>query len=306
MQKCSRLSAVVGLAVWTAITTGCTAPPTPIALQEDSAALDLLTRSGTYQAKQHSLDTAEELLVGRCMVAKGWAYPAQSPPAPVTYEERMLKLDERRHIGYGLFRDEERIVSPVDRYAEQLAPAVRADFTRTLLGDDNSRKAIELPGGDQLTFAGDGCIFESRTRLFPDIFTWARVTHLPETFLNRLVDSLATTPAYADAMRGWGSCMAQRGHSYGLPEDARNSLRARYNAEGSTDQLRRHEVEVAVADAECAIQVRLPQTVLTATKGKVSELSADEQQALRELTVAWLSAVATAERLLDQPARPTR
>ncbi|GAB3441923.1 hypothetical protein [Actinophytocola sediminis] len=301
MKKRAHSSLVAGFAVMAAMVAGCTASPTSAAstLPEHGAALDLLTRSGSYPARQHSLERAEELLVDRCMDAKGWAYPAQPPPMPQTYEERLLGLADRRRVGYGL-AETEKPAPPADRYLRQLTPTDQADFNRALLGDARERKAIALPEVGEVSFPGDGCVFEGRTRLFPGILTWARVAHLPEALHNRLVDEVGTTPAYADAMREWRGCMVRRGHHYQLPEDAKDAVSARYQAEGPSDRLREHEIAVAVADAECADQVRLPQIMLDTTKDRVGDLSADEQQALLEVTDAWLAAVTTAENVFEE------
>lgn len=295
--------------VVTLVLAGCGANPpasttADTGLMSDPAAVDLLTRSGSYHARQHTLTVAEEMLVGRCMAARGLAYPARMPAADRrSDEDRALEMDKRRQIGYGLFQtysstpaERDRPVTAADRYVKGLAPDEQAGYLRALFGANDRRRGIDLPGGQRVTFAGEGCVFEAHSRLFGDIITWARITYVPEELDNKLIDRATSSDEYAQAMRGWSRCMARRGHKYSSPRAAEQDLTARYQAEGASEQLRRRELEVAVADGDCARQAGVPGLVLSLKKSHLNTLSDDEQRSIQHLAGRWVVAAAAAQR----------
>ncbi|HEU4348868.1 MAG TPA: hypothetical protein VFR35_13910, partial [Actinoplanes sp.] len=268
-------------------------------LAAGTAAFDLLTRSGSYRRNQHTLTVAEERLVGRCMAGKGLAYPAQPPVASeLSDEDQALDLDRRRRDGYGLYRsfaatpaEREQSPSPVDRYVRQLPADQQAAYLLALFGDERRYEGIQLPFSGEVTFPGEGCLFESQSRIYGDTMTWARITYVPEDLNNKLTDLVVASQPYAKALRAWSECMARQGHRYAHPKDAQDDIAARYAAEGPREPLRRHEIEVAVADTECARQAGIPRLLTSSKEDHLGALSAEEQRSLVELGRAWLKAV---------------
>jgi len=307
MRSITRFGLVACAVAVTLVLAGCRggdpAGTAPGELGAGGTAFELLTQSGSYHRQQHTLTVAEERLVGSCMAARGLAYPAEAPVAVVASdEERSLRLEQRHREGYGLFQsfaadpaDGQRSPSPVDRYVQRLSSEEQAAYMLELFGDERRRKGIRLARSGDVTFPGQGCVFESQSRIFGDIMTWARITYVTEDLNNKLTEWVVATSAYTEAMRGWGGCMAQRGHPYPSPGDAKDDLSARYTAEGTSDRLRRHEIAVAVADAECAAQGGIPRLVLSLKESHVGALSAEERRSLVELANAWSHAVTVAE-----------
>lgn len=84
--------------------------------------------------------------------------------------------------------------------------------------------------------------------------------------------------------------MQERGFSYALPSDALQDLTTRYEAEGPSEQLRRQEIDTAVADAECAMTVKIADVVRSIKKQHLNSLTAEEILAMEQLSVAWTAA----------------
>jgi hypothetical protein len=295
---------VGGVLVGMLVLAGCRAvdpagtAPDPERLSMGSAAFDLLTHSGGYHHRQHTLSVAEESLVRRCMTAKGLVYEPLTPAPARSDEERALGLDRRRTEGYGLYESltadpaaRERSPSPVDRYIARLPAQDRADYMLALFGDERQRRGIRLYRSGEVTFPASGCVFESQTRLYGDIVTWARITYLPEDLNNVLTAQVTDEPEYADATHAWSTCMAGRGHPHPRPDAARDAIAARYAAEGPGERLRTDEIAVAVADAECARDAGIPALVLTLKHRGLGTLTVEERRALVDLSESWLRAV---------------
>lgn len=267
------VSAIFAMVVLAGCRTDGPASTTPRDVMSGGA-FDLLTQSGTFHEQRRALAQAEEVLVSNCMTANGFSHPVQ--PAGAAKPE----VEQKRAIGYGL--------SPSHHRANEEAHS--AEYLAALFGDDSRRMAIRLPDGGEATFPGHGCLFESRRAIFNDILMWARVTHVPESLSNRLADHVPADPAYVAAMRAWSECMHVRGHSYALPSDALQELTARYEAEGPNEQLRRQEIDTAVADAECAATVKISDVVRSIKKQHLNSLTAEEIQAMEQLSAAWTAA----------------
>jgi hypothetical protein len=262
---------------------------------------DLVTQSGSYHENARTLRLAEDLLVRECLSSKGFEYPAATPtPAPELE-------DERRQEGYGLFPSSGRNQrSAVDRYVERLSPEQQRAFDLALFGPSSTYRAIRLPGGEEYGFPGEGCLAESRTRLFADLTTWARVERVPQLVNSQISEHAIRDSRYAEAIREWSVCMRKRGYDYRTPQEAHEDLAARYRKDGASQRLRRQEVRTAVTDAECARDERIVPLVLSLKHELLRTQPEAERQALSELADAWLAAVAEARRVLTgNPSPPT-
>jgi hypothetical protein len=277
--------------------------------------LDLLTRTSSYSEQQHTLRIAEDALIDECMAAKGFRYLADRYDSTSgTGAQSSLDLEERRRDGFGLFRAHsgdtaapKREISAAEQYVRRLSPERRAAYSRAMMGAGDARQTIGLPGGSTVSFPADGCLADARGRLFGDVLTWARVANVPETLDNRIAEQIGTDPAYVEALKAWRTCMRDRGYEYEEPVDSYRDLKERYQKEGSSQRLRAEEVAVAVADAECAQRARIPSAVREAKLRGMRALPQVEQEALRELTESWLSAVAAAVEVTDRsPEREAR
>jgi hypothetical protein len=268
--------------------------------------MDLLTRTGSYEENEYRLRIAENLLVGKCMKAKGISYPSDvDGPAPAGGNEQVLRLDERRRDGYGLFKSysgKGQEPPEAEQRVRQLPPDQRAAYHKALMGSEDTRQAIQLPGGGEVGFPTTGCVAEARRQIFGDLLVSARVAHVPSALDSRISQQVDTDPAYVKAENAWRGCMKRKGYAYQHPGDGYPDLQARYEKEGPSQRLRQQEIAIAVADAECARQAEIPAAVRTAKQHGAEKLPEIEQQALRELTGSWLTAVANARRIAERRA----
>lgn len=286
----------------TMVLAGCVASD-PVSTAPAATAFDLLTRSGSFHRQQHAVKVAEDELVGRCMREAGPfpRFPNEVPtPDLATDEDRVLRTEERRRIGYGLSLGSDHGALARDRFVRDLSAKQQEAFTRALFGAEEKRRGIEVPGTGPVTFPGEGCLFEAQQAIFGDILTWARITYLPEALDNKLGDSVAHAPAYVKAMRGWTTCMARRGHRYASPAAAQEDLAARYAAQGRSDRLLEREIAVAVADADCAREGGVVRLVLEEKRRLASSLPEAERRSLAELAEQWSRAVRTAETIAER------
>jgi hypothetical protein len=287
---------------------GGTAPPDdarPAAAGSSAAAVDLLTRSGTYQRNQNALNVAESLLVQACMKAAGLEYPIdRGAVTSASYMEREIRMAERSKHGYGLSEPKAETAgqsggaSASDRYVKSLSPADQWAYLRVLFGPDSARRAIEVPGGGQIDVPGTGCVAESRIRLYSDVLNEARVQYVPQAINVELAKQAQAASAYRTALKRWSNCMAGRGYAYPTPEAAAADLKDRFGSGAKNARQRKEEIAVAVADGECARRERLPLVALEVKRSLFGSLPVEEREALRELGEIWTRAAAEAEQVI--------
>src|SRR5215831_694335 len=229
----------------------------PAALSAGAAAL--ITMSGSYYADEQALNTAESVLTHKCMVAHGFRYqiPAASDPQGQD-EEWRPDLAARRVYGYGLRPGSSppQAERAADTYVRSLPPARQARYHRILFGDTAHQSAIVLPGGQEFTFATQGCIAESRTRIYGSAAAAMRIFYLPQDFFIMLYPKAVRSASYRPTLAAWSTCMSQHGYHYSSPDVARQQVAARYRTL-APQAAQRHEIAVAVQDGMCADKVRM-------------------------------------------------
>lgn len=219
--------------------------PRPASPPLSPAATQLITRTGTYYADQYRLDSAEAARVDACMAAHG--YPARAPATPLSAvsrdEEWRPDLPERRQHGYGLN------ARGVDSTGSE-----PPGYDAALFGPPQARYAITLRSGREFSFPTEGCLAQARSALYGNPVEAATVTFFPQDLYATLYHQVQADPAYDRVMRAWSACLGSRGYRYASPAQAKQQLVAEH-------ANREREISVAMADAECATQVRLPATV---------------------------------------------
>lgn len=258
---------------------------------EDNTDFDLLTQTGSYDRVNQVLSSAEHRLVAECMTGRGLRYlpQTQAPPTPDA------SLAGRRAHGYGL--DEPSTALPDnDAYVQTLPDAEQFDYQRALEGTDEERRAIRLSNGGTVSFAGGGCQAEAQRELYGDVIEWARITYVPQALHLKMADQVKADSGYRKAIDDWAKCMAGRGFAATSPEAVQDELKNLYATQGPSAQLREKEIATAVADGECAEQLRIPELVQDIKKRLVDELPEIDRQDLHRVAQAWTTAAANAEK----------
>jgi hypothetical protein len=270
-----------------------------------AGAAALITRSGGYLTAEQTLDTAESELTQRCMVSLGFRYPAKAQPDPTARDEPWRPdLAARRRYGYGLaahLTARPAALAADDRYQRSLSPARRAQYRRALFGSMAQYAAIDLPGG-QFSFPTRGCAAAGQERLYGGPVTAARVYYLPQVLFNSVYVAVQRTPGYRHVLAAWAGCMSQHGYRYSSPADAERQLAAEYQA-GASPAARRaekhREIAVAVQDANCARQVRVPEVTQSLLLRYAARLPAAQRQALNSVAAARDTAAGRARQVLQ-------
>jgi hypothetical protein len=213
------------------------------------------------------IERAEQLLVGACVEKAGFKYW----PVPVTsVEERRSRgyvlsdVAWARKYGYGgqLEKKAEKIrrSDPNNAYANSLPEAERIRYSTTVDGDPSKGMlSVELPAGGTVQTPRDGCWADTRERLYGDRATWFRVKKIATSLTPLYVPDLVKDKRLVNAVEAWARCMRAAGHDYADPNEISDK---RYVlTEGlSPAQAHATEVELAVAEATCAVKTSLART----------------------------------------------
>ncbi|MEV0439700.1 hypothetical protein AB0I46_12200 [Streptomyces spectabilis] len=281
---------------------------TPPAARLPAAAVDMVTRSGTWPRTQQTLDTAVNELVHRCMKRAGFAYPAARAPLPEAFDdaEALVDLDRRKRYGYGIAARPPAAGPPPAPYYTGLDEDRRRRFDLAFSGPPGVKKEVET-GMGTVRVADRGCGAEARRRLTGDVVSWARMYYVPQALNGRLDAQVPRQPGYVSALTGWRVCMTERGHPFPTPEKARKSLADAYGNSGrknaqlkADDAFRWKERAIAVADGECALKMRLPQAALAGRRALVASLPGKDRALLAELTRLQSAALERAERVVGR------
>ncbi|WP_156724521.1 hypothetical protein [Streptomyces apocyni] len=228
-------------------------------------------RTGLSDAERALLSEAEQRLITNCMRDKGFQY-GLDPDAPRTEApERRFGLDDvawaRRH-GYGLAdaaRSGDRggkaaaENSPQTRYLASLPSRRKAEFDRALNGTDRAAIVVPAPGRGQIFTSADGCQADARGRLYGDLRKWTEAKATVVNLAYVTFDDVVAEPRYTRALTDWRACMKTRGLAYPSSSEAISAV-AKENRSRTAEDARKHEVTVAVADAECNREAGLART----------------------------------------------
>jgi len=246
-------------------------------------------RTELADAERELLGRAEQRLIADCMRDKGFRYgPGPAPDRPRgKAPERRFGLDDvawaRRH-GYGLAeearsgdRDGKAADgnSPRARYVASLPPRRKAEFDRALNGTDRAAIVVPAPGRGQIFTSADGCQADARRRLYGDLRKWTEAKAAVLNLEYVTYDAVVAEPRYTRAAAGWQSCMKARGLAYPNSSEAIGAV-AKENRSRTAGKAWRHEVTVAVADAECNRAVGLARTGAHLQKEHVREAARHE------------------------------
>ncbi|MQS06600.1 hypothetical protein [Streptomyces alkaliphilus] len=272
------------------------------------AELELLTRSGAHPVEERVVLMAEAELIARCMARAGFPYVVEEPPpAPLTAEEREVDPVERAGSGYGLHerfaeddgpdngrdgtgaaREPNAPASGManDMYVADLSAEEATAYMRALRGEGGTVREMRFGPESGVTFPERGCEADSRAELYGDLDAWAATVHAPQFMNLTLTEIITGDPEYPSLIDEWSACMAGKGFVVESPDDAVRDLVRVYEEHGATPEVRDREIATAVADGECAREIRLPSRMLDLRHRYAADLPAEDLDALRRLTAA--------------------
>ncbi|MEU8437084.1 hypothetical protein AB0F18_30110 [Streptomyces sp. NPDC029216] len=205
------------------------------------------------------LARAEQILISRCMSAKGFTY-AVTEPAPDGAERRSFPygLDDvewARAHGYGGRAEraaaEARAADPNQRYFHRLSARERAAARTALMGASPTGLSATAPTGMTLTAGKDGCIAQAQRTLYGDLAAWFRVKVVTMNLRPAQEERVRRDARYAEAVGRWAQCMKEAGRPYASPAESRQAAAAL--AEGlPPDRADAAETALAATEATCA------------------------------------------------------
>lgn len=249
---------MVGLALLGvgAITVGCGSPQPAASL---AATASVMVRTPEYESDGRALVSAREVLVGRCMTGRGFAYhvgPLPPPPPPVAMPPGAG--------GYGLFEGMSAVdpttlawlrtpaLAPQALYVEGLGTRERAAYDRALNGSPRTVASLKVDGGAAITYQTDGCHARSTAHLHGSLRAYHRLGDEQNLAGVRFAERLSTDVGFVQATDQWRSCMADRGVASPSPEAARDAVYDAYVHASDPASVRPQELATAAADRDCA------------------------------------------------------
>lgn len=269
--------------------------------------------------------SAEEELVAACMRRRGFSYlPSAKDDDPAAVPgyvpvDRRGDVAAARSRGYGLAARLQEGESPHpanDRNAEPLAKMTesqRAAFLEALRGppispaDPGVRQNVEsvpLPGGGAAYWHRDSCLAEARHRLYGTDYAHNELGYGLSFLRKEQLGMADEDPEYKKDLAAWRSCMQQRGFREDGPQAAAQRLAAEYHAgKLAFDELRRQEISLATADAECFTAAGLARSRPAAEARAEQTLLAHNAETLSAMKRARDEAIDRAEAVLREPDR---
>lgn len=209
------------------------------------------------------LDIAEQTLERECMERSGfrlWVTPRDAVSGPLNFPYVLDNVDYAAQQGYGTrlrqLEDERARTDPNTVYFESLPADRKAALVAAANGAAPIGLEANLPNGMVVRHSDQGCSAEAQRRLYGDLRAWYQARKTAEALPGIRRGLVTADPELHRALPAWSNCMRERGHSYRSPEDIRVAL-------PQPDQPGAHETEVrlAVAEATCAKQTGLAETV---------------------------------------------
>ncbi|MFC8519656.1 hypothetical protein [Streptomyces sp. NPDC057257] len=294
------------LAVVIAAAAGCSTPAAP----GPGAALNGPTDTGPLPraltpAEDASLLYAEDLIVHACMARSGLRFVAEplaasSRPAA---EQRYGTADvtAARAHGYGYSetparqrRADSTSPDPNEVYQRTLSPGAQRAYETALYGTPGSRPQVELPDGQGLVIATEGCVAEARKRLYGDDLRGYLISqHVTANLEGHIAQDVRNAKAYRSALGGWRTCMANRGFTFATPQDARQGGETAAHKGGLAAEIR-----VAAADAECGRDHRLLATAVALEQDRFADTGPELTGWIKEFRSLRLAALPKARDLI--------
>ncbi len=293
--------------------------------ESDSARLDVVNfravveREWPPNVDMQRIWYVEEQLVGDCMVARGFEYYPETEFEDLTVG--LKALEHRRNfplwgwndpalakrIGYGIEVNREatrRLIDEADGYQSEqtvlvasLSSAEARLYEEALSGSGPLEVFAEIEGSE-LVSRSDGCLAQAQIQVYGSLAGFAHLVWVRSGLAAMAEQVMAQDDGYQQALDGWRSCALDRGYEVREPWDLSDLAFA--NAESDDDPERRFdaEVEVAVVEAECNLQVGLRQAGDTAYESALAELLGGPLAPKIEIALATLDeALASTERL---------
>ncbi|HWU08206.1 MAG TPA: hypothetical protein VN520_17780 [Streptomyces sp.] len=264
-------SASVAVAAAACITAGCgagtgaTANSAKPSTRDTVAISDSELRDLTVP-EEMEIEYAEYALVKECMQNKGFSYwvgPVASAEARKAGRYVNDDVAWAKKYGYGRPFDEaagkERSEHPNVRYPNALPREDRIRYNTALNGDYDDVLSVDLPAGGTVETPRTGCWAGARTHLYGDLEAWFKAKKTVTSLTPLYVPRILADEQMKKTVSAWSHCMKEAGRPFSSPDEIREK-RTADTADMSAQEARSYEVELAVAEATCAVRTNLGKT----------------------------------------------
>ena len=287
------------------------APPTAEAtVRLTPAETRVLTDSGDLPRVEAEIGTAFQLVVQRCLHAKGFKYYPSFPPVAdflggpglAGVPQAPIGLIARAANGYGFYSPPGNSPGGAGGRSkeESYADSAGKKYVRALDGPAIQRIAITQPaalfGKGGLTILSGGCLGAAERRVYGSVVNYVLATTGASLLTDAMLSAVTADPAFAAVVGRWSSCMADRGYRYSSPEELWNNLAGLIDRQ-HTPAMRSLEIRTSLADYSCAKTVRLLPTVRALQAWHARNYSAALSGSLARLTSVLSKALKVAQAL---------
>ncbi|MEU3404482.1 hypothetical protein ABZ766_11115 [Streptomyces sp. NPDC006670] len=279
---------------------------------ERAAAVDRASAAEPTAGQSRVLARAEQILISRCMAARGLTYavtePVREEGAARSFPYGVDDVDWARAHGYGGRAEraaaEARAADPNQLWFHRLPARERAAARTALMGASPTGLSATAPTGMTLTASTDGCIARAQRTLYGDLPAWFRVKVVTMNLRPAQEERVRRDARYAEAVGRWAACMAEAGRPYASPADSRQAAAAL--AEGlPPDRADTAETALAVTEATCATSSGLGRVSQALDRAYGEEVRTRHQDDITLGRRLQNAALPTAERVVSQYDRTT-
>ncbi|MER6663021.1 hypothetical protein ABT256_00610 [Amycolatopsis japonica] len=213
------------------------------------------------------IERAEGELAAECMARHGFRYWPSAPATPDERREFPYVVDDpawARTHGYGgdlvAQRERRRAEDPNTRYLNSLSEERRSAAAAAYGGGAGSSVVEAVaPGGATIGQRDTGCLAEAQRTLYGDFAAWVRASVVTGNLSSLYQPKVTGDPRFHDAVTAWAGCMLSAGLPYASPRHVQQALPGLTSGQ-EPSRARRTEIELAVAEAGCALATPLAGT----------------------------------------------
>lgn len=206
------------------------------------------------------VNDATELAVAQCMKERGFVYEplAYRPSEPDTL--RIGDVDFAGREGFDL----DGSTSRVDPSIFEPKPYQTDAWNNALLGNmdisdfDPNIIKVETPDGAVITADKNSCVSIGAGTLYGDMQEWETVSATLEYLSGEVFNRIQADAKYVTANDEIRSCVANKGYGTKNSLELLTDLGATFGDKPLTPEMKRQEVDAAVAVAECENQAGMP------------------------------------------------
>ncbi|MFF9088476.1 hypothetical protein ACF1BE_19015 [Streptomyces sp. NPDC014991] len=238
------------------------------------------------------LARAEQVLISRCMAARGFRYEVTAVAGTSGEGARSFPyvIDDvawARAHGYGgrqeRLRAEARRADPNQRYFHGLPPAARAAARTALMGSSPVGLSVRAPTRMTITASTEGCIADAERTLYGDLEGWFRVKVITINLRPVRETRVRRDRRYVAAVGQWAACMRAAGRPYAGPDESRQAA-ARYRERLPASEADAAGTALAVIEATCATGTPLARVSRALDRSYGDRLRAQYRE---ELVARW-------------------